>query len=271
MSLPDPPPKRSTAFEQLAMMREIRRYEIDPETRKVVRPSIASRMSARQISVWDSLALAADYETGITQWSITSICRAEGLSRSQTYVILKELETMGGVVRIRAGRGRQTSYKIALPSPADRTSESAQLVRPAGPQLVRSTGQTSPADRTLFVTTIRNHKSKKRTAPPAVVFPDPLDTPDFRAAWAEYLAYRRESRLRTLKPRSVNAQLAECVGWGHDASIESIRTTIAKGWHGIFEPKKDKSHDRPTPRPEDRGQFAEPAPNIRTRTAGETR
>jgi len=252
------------------MMRELRRFEIDPETREVLKPSMASTMTARQISVWDTLAVAADYGTGIARRSINSICRAEGLSRSQMCVVLNELEAMGGLVRIRSGTTKQTMYKVVLPSPVGRTSKKDTLVRRAGPALVRSTRCACPANRTLFVTPTRNPQSKKSVATPAVAFPPLLDTPLFHAAWSEYLAYRRESKLSTLKPRSVTAKLAECAGWGHDEAIESIRMTIANGWQGLFAAKpKGNSHDRIAKRPENRGQFAEPSPKIRTRTAGD--
>lgn len=82
-------------------------------------------------------------------------------------------------------------------------------------------------------------KEKEKGVPvsPAVVFPLRLNTPAFTSAWGDWCAYRRERRLATLKPRSVEAQLAKLADYGHDAAIDSIRESIAQGWQGLFEPK----------------------------------
>jgi hypothetical protein len=69
------------------------------------------------------------------------------------------------------------------------------------------------------------------------LYPLPLDTPEFKAAWGEWTAYRRERRLATLKPRSVTAQLAKLAEYGHDGAIESIRESIAQNYQGLFPPK----------------------------------
>lgn len=68
-------------------------------------------------------------------------------------------------------------------------------------------------------------------------FPVGLDSAGFRAAWLDWLAYRREAKLGKWKPRTVSAKLAEMAGWGEAAAIESIRSSIANGWQGLFEPK----------------------------------
>lgn len=84
-------------------------------------------------------------------------------------------------------------------------------------------------------------------APP---FPPVLDREDFRKAWDDYLAYRREAKLKRLQPRSISAQFAEMVAWGPDLAIQAIRTTIAKGWTGIFEPKGEFGRPaKPPPKP----------------------
>ena len=67
--------------------------------------------------------------------------------------------------------------------------------------------------------------------------PEALDIPAFRDAWSYWLAYRRESRFRTLKPKTLRARYAELASWGVDAAVRSIRESIANGWQGLFEPK----------------------------------
>jgi len=87
----------------------------------------------------------------------------------------------------------------------------------------------------------RNEKGKEKEKPEAqaspVAFPPILDTPEFRQAWDDWTAYRRERRIAVLKPRSVEAQLGKMQFWGHAAAIESIRESIAQNYQGLFEPK----------------------------------
>ena len=81
--------------------------------------------------------------------------------------------------------------------------------------------------------------SPKAAEPPdQVLFPEVLDTAQFKAAWAEYTTYRKESKLKKLTPRSVKAKWKELAADGHDNAIESIRATIANGWQGLFGPGK---------------------------------
>jgi len=80
-------------------------------------------------------------------------------------------------------------------------------------------------------------KGKQRAAEAAPPLPVLLDTDEFRGAWSDYTAYRKQAKLRRLMPMSVRDQWAEMEGWGHDEAVEAIRTTIRKGWQGIFKPK----------------------------------
>ena len=69
--------------------------------------------------------------------------------------------------------------------------------------------------------------------------PGALDTPAFRSAWIDWFEYRRERKLPKPKAKTIEAKLNEMVGWGADASVEQIRMSIANGWQGIFEPRKN--------------------------------
>ena len=106
--------------------------------------------------------------------------------------------------------------------------------------LATSEGQhdTSPAQAT------ENPAAAKETAKEAkpagwqgVTLPAELETETFRAAWADWLAYRRECKVSTYKPRALAAQLAMMAEWGHDVAIESIRQSIRQQWRGLFEPR----------------------------------
>lgn len=84
-------------------------------------------------------------------------------------------------------------------------------------------------------------KETAKEAKPAevqgVTLPAELETEVFRAAWADWLAYRRECKISTYKPRAMAAQLATLAEWGHDVAVESIRQSIRQQWRGLFEPK----------------------------------
>lgn len=101
----------------------------------------------------------------------------------------------------------------------------------------------SRSDRDKSVT--REEKRRCISSPPVSkdTPPLPFGSEGFATAWADYLAYRRESRLVALKPRSIAAKFAEMLEWGEEGAIASIRATIANGWKGLFPPKDEK----PTP------------------------
>ena len=79
----------------------------------------------------------------------------------------------------------------------------------------------------------------KQAAPAAVVFfPASLDTPDFKTAWQDWQAYRKERRLPAYKPKSIEGQLKALAEWGEPASVAAIRESIRNQWQGLFQPKQ---------------------------------
>jgi len=76
-------------------------------------------------------------------------------------------------------------------------------------------------------------------APPGV-----LNCDVFRRSWAEYVAYRVESRFKPLKARSVEKTWNEMAAWGLDAAVASVEATIKNGWQGLFAPKANFSGKR---------------------------
>lgn len=75
----------------------------------------------------------------------------------------------------------------------------------------------------------------KKFNPTEAAIPAGIDSPQFRAAWADWCAYRRE-RGQTLKSRTAKAQLAEMADWGQADAIAAIRKSIMQGWQGVFKP-----------------------------------
>ena len=68
-----------------------------------------------------------------------------------------------------------------------------------------------------------------------------LDTPDFRAAWAEWLAYRKERHLGTYKPIGLRRQLRALAAVGPQSAIAAIEQSIQQNYQGLF-PKPVKTH-----------------------------
>lgn len=69
-----------------------------------------------------------------------------------------------------------------------------------------------------------------------IVFPlgsDCLDTPEFRAKWAEWIAYRRERKLPRWIKRTVQSKLLTLAKAGHDTAIATIQLSIDNGYNGL--------------------------------------
>lgn len=82
-----------------------------------------------------------------------------------------------------------------------------------------------------------------------VPIPTKLDTPEFRAVWAEFVGHRREMG-KKLTPRAAKSQLDRMEAWGVHRAIAATRYSIAGGWQGIFEEKRNGAHDT---KPQQRG------------------
>ena len=81
---------------------------------------------------------------------------------------------------------------------------------------------------------------------PACAIPTGIDTPEFRQAWDDYLAYRKSAKKGKLHPKSQQMLLDRMKLWGVEQSIDAIRTSIANGWTGVFQPKQNDKHSRTT-------------------------
>lgn len=104
-------------------------------------------------------------------------------------------------------------------------------------------GLLSPIGKGLVKEKVEGMKSpEKKGTPEAPLEPPPkLNTDAFKAAWARYVAYRVESKLKPLKTMSIAQKWLELAGWGHDQAIAAINASISNGHQGIFEPKKNGS------------------------------
>ncbi|MCW5943317.1 MAG: hypothetical protein KIS66_13880 [Fimbriimonadaceae bacterium] len=71
---------------------------------------------------------------------------------------------------------------------------------------------------------------------PREAIPAVLDTPGFRAAWADWLRHRRQIR-HPLKPMTEERQLAELARHGPVVAVRAIEDSIRHGWQGLFPEK----------------------------------
>lgn len=98
-------------------------------------------------------------------------------------------------------------------------------------------------------------RSRKPNKEPMMDLPDPLRTPEFEQAWAEWLAYRKRRRLPAYK---TDRQLLKCARYGAEASIKAINQALDCEWQGFFperfaseQPSREqrlRSHLRPSGR-----------------------
>lgn len=75
------------------------------------------------------------------------------------------------------------------------------------------------------------------------VFPEHLDTIEFRAAWVEWDKYKREIDKRPLTQYSADRFMARLRGFTENEAIASIDDAITSQWHGLF-PKKNEANSR---------------------------
>lgn len=76
-------------------------------------------------------------------------------------------------------------------------------------------------------------------------FPAHLRSRRFVEAWAELVASRKGMG-KPMNSSSANQMMKRFSVWGEDKSIEAIENSLANGWQGVFEPKRNRD-DIPNP------------------------
>ena len=62
-------------------------------------------------------------------------------------------------------------------------------------------------------------------------------------AWREYIAYRREAKIRKLTINGENKQIEKIIGYGgFETQQQCINQTISNGWQGVFPVKQDTGY-----------------------------
>lgn len=83
--------------------------------------------------------------------------------------------------------------------------------------------------------------------PKPVVLPANLESPEFRAAWGEWVAQRRAKKIKAYTPEGAQALLNKLAEHGPVAAVAAIRESIVQGWQGLF-PDRHVPRDRAAPR-----------------------
>jgi hypothetical protein len=71
--------------------------------------------------------------------------------------------------------------------------------------------------------------------------PPELDSDAFRAAWNDWLAFRRESKYGPMTPTGAKSTLTKLVKMGQRRATEAVILSTSNEWRGVWE-------DRNTPK-----------------------
>ncbi len=177
-----------------------------------------------------------------------------GCHRATVSQAVGRLEAAGLVTVEHGCLGRTNRYRLvsgetagsAVPSGRHRRHGPAGMsegpVAPPGrarPESATQTRQTQEKTKT--------HKTKRADASDpfqGTPLPEGLDTPDFRAAWDEWVAYRREIR-KALTPTAIRRHLATLAAHGPDTAAAMIGQSIERAWVGLFPVKGDRRRRPP--------------------------
>lgn len=117
-----------------------------------------------------------------------------------------------------------------------RESERKRQSRSPCPQSVRKVSA-SHADKKRTTEQNRTEQDKSTPLTPQSALPQHLDTDAFRAALSRWIDYRKQIK-KPLKPASMDALVRKLAAWGAERAAQSIDSSIANGYQGLFEPKE---------------------------------
>jgi hypothetical protein len=196
-------------------------------------------------------------EAGECWPSIARLAHLAGVTERSTRTAIKRLSAADMVsIEKRQGRNGTMTNLYRLPvigspddgrnetlSPGDPGEEGAERNDTGGRKKATGEGRNeAPEELDLLGTkpTEVDPRNKCGKATVVVEIPPELDTAEFRAAWNDWLAHRREIR----KPAGPTAQrkaLAGMVKLGIQRAIAAIEHSVARGWLGIFEPGESRN------------------------------
>ena len=79
----------------------------------------------------------------------------------------------------------------------------------------------------------KNPARRRKPAAGLPPIPSEIDTPEVRAAWADFVQHRRERR-PAVTPTSAAKLLEMLAGWGPLKAVAALEKAVASGWQGVF-------------------------------------
>jgi hypothetical protein len=85
---------------------------------------------------------------------------------------------------------------------------------------------------------------RSRDDPSAIPIPSELDTPDFRKAWSDFIAYRAGTK-KALTDRAAELALSQLSEFGPAWAVNRINQAIVGGWRGLVFPEDRQRTGQP--------------------------
>jgi hypothetical protein len=125
--------------------------------------------------------------------------------------------------------------KASLITQAEAEAEAFNTDAPAAPAHLSDAAHPHPQQAGGGVVPTKKTKGKKTKTEALPDVPLSLATPEFLAAWEDWVEHRREIKHK-LTPRAARQQLHDCEEWGATRAVAAIRNSIGGGYQKLCEP-----------------------------------
>jgi hypothetical protein len=173
--------------------------------------------------------------------SIDNIVRQSCMSRSGVKNTLAAL-TDAGLLLKESRRNRTNIYRLRLETETAKGSLSSPYDAEGHGHSVTDVGQSLTPKRLVSdpVVVTQNPQTQRNpqitTIEPTEAKPQNLNA----EAWQEYVEYRKEAKLPTLKAVSERKQTSRMAYFSMAVQAEAVEQTIANGWKGLFPEKVEQ-------------------------------
>jgi hypothetical protein len=208
--------------------------------------------SAQKSGVLLVLLAMADFanDEGLCWPYIATLAHKSRMTTRNVHLSIKKLEEDNEIERVktggmRDGRAVATVYRVTTVGVKNTTRGEVGFT--GG---VKNTTRRGEVDFTL----IRQESSKepplilrgeKSSSLPATLLP--YQSQAFVEAWNEYLTMRKEKK-KPATPTSINRTFKTLTEWGEANAIESLRTSTANSWTGLFPTRRPQASHNQQPK-----------------------
>ncbi len=207
---------------------------------------VISIASATSRSRFEVVGILLDFWAWVDEESADG--RLPGLTPASLTAIIGESDDAFWTAVVSAGWLVNRSTGLEVPNFQRWLGQSAKrrLKDTERKQTVRklSASETDKNGTTAQHSTTQHKKNKDPPNPPrgeSVSFPPELDSPDFRAAWEEWIAHRRGLRLKPYTAQGQKGIFSKLAKWGSERAVAAIQHSMAQNYQGIFEEKVSAS------------------------------